>query len=442
VADPLAGLVALAVTPGDQTLSITDLADPPITLEYRATGTFADGTERDVTSSVSWEVDNAAPGSFVEPGRFQTSGRAAGRATVKALGGEVAGTASLRVVATITIVDPTFPPPLGTDALFAPELPVVTADPTRSPSILYPSDATLFPQGLARILFQHRPGQNTNALRLTFDSDVLHLTVLTSADRWQPDSLIWTLIAASHPGASTTLVVAGASSAMPGTIYASNPATLSFARTDPGGSIYLSSAASSGLQHTTLAASTASPLYPPAGDPTCVGCHAVSRDGARIALGYGGEKLQSFDARTLDTTISAALQYPMGWATFSPDGKLLLIANNGVLVLRDAATGLPVGTPDGRVPLAMKATHPDWSPDGRSIAVAVSNDITNMEIKNGSIARIPFQGGTFGAPEILVRSSPMNNNYFPRWSTRPPPPTHLRLLLSVPRAEANRPYGR
>ena len=60
--DPLAGLVALAITPDNQTLTITDLAAPPVEIDYRATGTFADGTQRDVTSLVSWEVDNPAPG--------------------------------------------------------------------------------------------------------------------------------------------------------------------------------------------------------------------------------------------------------------------------------------------------------------------------------------------------------------------------------------------
>lgn len=414
--DPLAGLVSLTIAPGDQTLLLTDLATPP-TLEYHATGTFADGVERDVTPFVTWELDNPAPGSFVEPGRFQASARAAGRATVTARGAEVTATATLLIVATITIIDPTFPPPLAADSLFGPGVPVVTGDPNRSPSLLYPSDATVFPQGLSRILLQYRPGQNTDAIRITFDSDVLHLTVLTSADRWQPDSQVWTLISASSPGASTTLVVAGASSAMPGTIYASKAATLSFSGTDPGGMIYLWSAASSGLHHTTLGSPTTTRLYPPAGATSCVGCHVVSRDGTQIALGYGGETLQTLDAATLTTRISADRQYPMGWATFSPDGKLLLIASNGALTLRDAATGAPVGTPDGRVPLAMKATHPDWSPDGRFVAVAVTNDITtNMEVKNGSIARIPFQDGAFGAPEILVKSGMMSNNYFPRWS--------------------------
>ena len=415
--DPLAGLVSLTVTPGVHTISITDLEDPPMTLAYAATGRFTDGSERDVTAMVAWRVDNPAPGTFRSAGNFETSQRAGGHVLVNAVAGPVTGTASLTVVVTLTVLDPTFPPPLGADTLFTPGTPIVTADPMRSPTILYPSDATMFPQGLARILFQHRLGQNNDALRLTFDSDVLHLTVLTSADRWQPDGPLWNLIAASHPGAQTTLTVAGASTTMPGTIYASRPARLSFARTNPGGVLYYWSAASNGVLRTTLGATTATRQYPPEGDATCVGCHTVSRNGASMAVSYGtSELLQSFDLRTLATTISETAKYPMGWAAFSPDGTLLLVADKGVLVLRGATTGMPVGTSDGRVPLSTKATHPDWSPDGTYVAVAISSDVSNMEIKNGAIARIRFSAGVFGEPEILVPSSPTSNNYFPKWS--------------------------
>ena len=87
-----------------------------------------------------------------------------------------------------------------------------------------------------------------------------------------------------------------------------------------------------------------------------------------------------------------------------------------MLTLRDASTGLPMGSPDGRVDLPTKATHPDWSPDGSYVAVALSSDISNMEIKGGAIARIPYSEGVFGAPEILVPGSATNNNYFPKWS--------------------------
>ena len=415
--DPLAGLVALTVAPGDRRIEITDLGDPPVTIDYVATGEFSDGSFRDVTTQVAWRVDNPGPGNFVSGSRYQTSHRAAGHVEVNAIAGAVVGTSALTVVVTTTIIDSTFPPPLGVESLFGPGVPIVTGDANRSPVVLYPSDDTIFPQGLARILFQHRGGQNNDAFRLTFESDVLHLKIFTSADRWQPDGATWFLIAASHPGAQTRFTVEGASSTNPGTIYAGAATKLSFARSDPGGVVTYWSAATNGVLRANLTALTATPLYPSEGDTTCVGCHAISRDGSKLAAGYGGETLQSIGLPGLETVISAPIdKVPMGWATYSPDGTLLLVADKGTLTLRDASTGLPVGTGDGRLTLPIKATHPDWSPDGSYVAVAISPDVSNMEIKGGSIARIPYREGVFGAPEILVAGSATNNNYFPKWS--------------------------
>ncbi len=415
--DPLAGLLALTVAPGDQNIRITDLGDPPVTIDYVATGEFSDGTSRDVTALVAWRVDNPGPGNFVTGGRYQTSQRAAGHVEVNAIAGSVIGTSELTVIVTTTIIDSTFPPPLGVEGLFAPGVPIVTGDANRSPAILYPSNDTMFPQGLARILFQHRGGQNNDAFRLSFESDVLHLTIFTSADRWQPDGATWFLIAASHPGRQVSFTVDGASSSDPVTVYASAATRLSFARSDPGGAVTYWSAATNGVMRSNLSALTATPLYPPTGDTACVGCHTISRDGSKLAAGYGGETLQSIELPGLETLISAPIdRIPMGWATFSPDGTLLLVADKGTLTLRDALTGLPVGSADGRLDLPLKATHPDWSPDGRYVAVALSSDISNMEIKGGAIARIPYTEGVFGAPEILVPGSATNNNYFPKWS--------------------------
>lgn len=414
---PLTGLVALTVAPGMLNIEITDLGAPPVTTDYVAIGEFSDGTSRDVTTLVSWRVDNPGPGNFVSGGRYQTSQRAAGHVKVNAIAGAIVGTSSLRVGVRTTIIDSTFPPPLGVESLFATGVPIVVGDASRSPVVVYPSDNTIFPQGLARILFQHRGGQNNDAFRLTFESDVLHLKVYTSADRWQPDGATWFLIAASHLGTRTRFTVDGASTTTPGTIYASAATNLSFARGDPGGAVTYWSAATKGVMRANLGALTATPLYPTEGDTSCVGCHTISRDGTKMAGGYGGETLQGVELPGLGTLISAPIEkIPMGWATYSPDGTMLLVADKGVLTLRDALTGLPIGPSGGRLDLLLKATHPDWSPDGSYIAVALSGDVSNMEIKAGAIARIPFEEGVFGAPEILVPGSPTNNNFFPKWS--------------------------
>ena len=414
--NPLAGLTALAIEPTETTIQITDLAQPPTAIDYVVTGAFDDGTTRDVTALVGWSVDNAAPGKIVRAGRYETSQAAAGHVVVRAFANDIEATSAVHVIVTLTVVDSVFPPPVGAEALFSPAAPIVVGDPMRSPGLLYPAAGTQFPQGLLHLLFQIATGRNNDAYRLRFESDVLHLTVLTGSDRWQADATMWALIARSHPAARSELTVDAASTAVPGTIYSADPVPLWFSRGAPGGVIYYWSAATSGVMRATPSAASATKLYPSESNPTCGGCHAVSRDGTTMVLGYDGEKQQTVTLGDLAVVDNAAAGKPMGWAAFSPTGELVLIADKGTLVLRDARTGAPIGLDGGRVPLALKATHPDWSPDGSYVAVTLAADVTNMEVKAGSIARIAYLGESgWGEPEILVASA-ADNNYFPRWS--------------------------
>jgi hypothetical protein len=208
----------------------------------------------------------------------------------------------------------------------------------------------------------------------------------------------------------------GASSAT-GAVYGGVPVPIDYSEDRPDGVIYYWSAATSGIMRGSLGATSAGKLYP--ADATCVGCHTESRDGSALAMGYGGETLQTIGLPTLDTIIDATAKIPMGWASYSPDGKRLVVANNGVLTLRDAVTGAPIGANGGKVqlPFSKYATHPDWSPDGAFVAVALTTTApTNQDVSTAGIARIPFHADTWGTAEVLVASIAGDNNYFPKYS--------------------------
>ncbi len=413
----LPGLVSLQVAPATTALAITDLSQPTQTIAYAAIGTFADGTSRDVTGLVTWTVDNPAPGAFAMPGVYRTSNAAAGRVTVIATSAPIAATATLTVAVTLAIVDAVFPPPDGAPPLFDSGLPVITADPMRSPAIVYPANDTMFPQGLAHILFQYKAGTANDAFRIALDSDLLHVVVLTGSNRWQPDEDLWRLVERSSGGTTVAVAVEALASAMPTAIYASPQVQLAFATAEPDGAIAFFSASTNGVMRGVLGATSTSKLFPPAADTTCVGCHAISRSGTAMAMGYGGPTLETVSLPTLTTQIPAMPKLPMGWAAWSPSGDRLLVASRGILALYDA-TGHPVGA---GIPLpgGVLATHPDWSPDGRTVVLALATSIDPMEldVKGGSIATISYAADVWGAPTILVASTATNdNNYYPRWS--------------------------
>lgn len=417
--DPLGDLVRLEITPKASELVIRDLSQPPAQVAFRAIGVFSDGARREITDQLIWNVDNASPGGFLDPGVYSTSNQAAGHVEVLATADTVWATSEITVRIDATIIDGAFPP--SDPNLFDNAKPVVMGDPLRSPTILYPSTATIFPQGLPTTVLQLDRGTSNDAFQLSFDTELLHLVVLTGADRWETGPL-QTVLAQSNVGDPMTVSIAAAAAADPGTIYQGGPISIRFSNDSPDGPLYFWSAATNGVMRGAVGAASAGKLYP--GDATCVGCHTVARDGSQMAMNWGGEgvaALQSIDLQSLATTIPATRLYDMGWATYSPDGSLLLIANNGNLTLRNAMTGMPINGPTGKVPLPFGryATHPEWSPDGSYVAVAYTSvQPTNLAVKSASIARLAFDSSTqtFSGPEILVASTAVDNYYFPKYS--------------------------
>jgi hypothetical protein len=320
------------------------------------------------------------------------------------------------VIVNATVVDPSFPPP--DPNIFQPGVPVITGDPTRSPALLYPSAGTRFPQGVGSTLFQLTPGAGNDTLQLAFDCELLHLGVLTGGDRWLATDQTQLLLAQSCLTEDIAVTLEGASSS-DGMIYGAPATPIAFSPDRPDGIIYYWSAATSGIHRGALGAETAAKLYP--GDTTCVGCHSVAHDGSALAMGYGGEILQTVGLPSLKTNIDASAKLPMGWAAFSPDATRVVVANKGVLTLYDAKTGLPIGAAGGKVmlPPGRFATHPDWSIDGAYVAIAMTPTMItdNMTVDTASIVRIPFSADKFGTPEVLVASTGAgDNNYFPKYS--------------------------
>lgn len=413
--DPLDNLVSVEIVPPEARIEITDLAQPHHTLQYEAIGRFTDGSTRDLTDLVTWAIDRDLLGAFEERGLFVASHTAAGHGTVAARVRGLQATGAIQIHIITTIIDPTFPPPAA--GLFAAGKPVVTNDPTRTPTLIYPSDGTIMPKVIASTLFQLEPGTGNNAFRISFDSDVLHLRVETGADRWRADGDVQRLLASSV-GPEPMRVSIAATSTTSSSVYAGASIMLGFSSDLIDVPLFYWSAATNGIMRGGVSAPSASKLYPSSG--TCVGCHALSRDGRALAFGVDSGtastfQLESLDLSTMQPTLPASPARPMGWAAWSPDGSRIVVANDGVLTLYNAITGGSLGVVP--LPSMRYATHPDWSPDGTKLAVAyTAQSPTNVDVRAASIALISYTNGTWGTPQMLVTGSASSNNYFPRWS--------------------------
>jgi TolB protein len=237
-----------------------------------------------------------------------------------------------------------------------------------------------------------------------------------------PNAEQWDWIAESNRGGEVTLSVRGLDAA--GQIYSSAQISLYFNATEVSGAIYYWSTGTEGVMRAEVSDGTPSLFYPAPGSAesgTCVGCHALSRDGTRLAVGYGGTVLRevSVPDRALILPQPQAVERASAWTAFSPDGELLLVAADGVLTLLDSDTGEPVGPNEGRVPLPETnvVTQPDWSFGGDQVAVVLGTRDGNKNVKGGAIALVPYNQGSWGEPEVVVAPVDSDdNNFFPAFS--------------------------
>lgn len=293
-------------------------------------------------------------------------------------------------------------------------------DPTKEPRIVYPSHETMFPINVSHIRHEWTPAQN-DLFRLVFEGPKTKVTIYTTAKDWEPSDEQWDWIAESNRGSAVKLTVSGIVQAAPQDVWQSRAIDLYFSASEVEGALYYWSTGSAGIMKALVSDRVPVKFYsdPKASDAnTCVACHTLSRDGKRMAVGYGGEKLKevSVPARTAILPASGNPTRDCGWSTFSPDGKMLLVASKGVLTLIDSDTGAPIGPDNGVVPLGGKlATHPDWAALGDKVVVSLATKAGNKDMEGGSIAILPYNKGAWGTPTVIVAAA-ADNNFFPVFS--------------------------
>jgi hypothetical protein len=316
--------------------------------------------------------------------------------------------------------------PAGADSLFEDS----TRNPAgtnagNEPAIVYPSHQTMFPVNVSRIRFEWTEPAVDLAYELRFEGDETQVSIFTTGSSWSPTEEEWDWVAESNRGGAVTFTVTALDPAAPGQAWTSGSIDVFISGAAVPGAIYYWSTGTSGVMRARIEDSISQKFYtdPEASDAgECVACHTVSRDGRRMAMGYGGEALRTIDIDTFDVLVPKPTQAErkVGWSTFSPDGELLLVAEKGVLRLLETETGEPVGDNDGIVPLpdGKKANMPDWSALGDKVAFAMTEGrVGNKEIEDASIAVIDYDNGTWGGVTVLVQSQGApDNNFFPAWS--------------------------
>jgi hypothetical protein len=157
----------------------------------------------------------------------------------------------------------------------------------------------------------------------------------------------------------------------------------------------------------------AAPYFQTAAD--CNGCHALSKDGTRMALTTiprGDGVGTVYDVISFQPAFATQ---PWNFASFTPGNDKLVTVSDGVLSLRSSTSGAILAA----IPTTagLQATHPELSPDGTALAnVETTGGSYDYVVNDGSIVTRSFDGTTFGPQHVLVANAANAANYYPSYS--------------------------
>jgi len=439
------GLRYLTVTPGDVTLRAEN--GVPATQAFRVTGHFEDDSTRDYTSDAVFSLDDPRLGAF--RGADFTSGVDVGGTTqVRAIVGTFSGEATLHLVIARTITDGapgsgTVPSNPGNFFGGAPSA-------AHAPRLVYPNDGVMVPPNLGKLEFHFRKGHAANSLfELHFSNGLtdvrIHLRCYMPAGVPQPPGVndgciytpspqVWAWLSETNRGAEPLRVTMRATDDTgSGPVGSSAPLSVQIARSELKGAVYYwTTSGSTGIMRYDFAGPPDNvaelALGPDQTGGTCVGCHALSRNGKKVVAAAGGSgpaRVLLYDLSTNAPVVPFDSTPKSAFHTWSPDGTqyagvhTYLGAGDPRIHLFDGNTGQIVSSINGTGTQANPPTQPDWSPDGQKIVYVRPDDYgpsANQNVQNiwtASLRMVTRLEGGWSAPQVIVPHASGRNRYYP-----------------------------
>jgi hypothetical protein len=488
---PIQGLKSITVSPAMTSLTLQYPVTPPgATVQLKAEGTFDDGHSADVTASVGWAISPAGI-AFMNGSTFTS--QAPGTFGVVAFAGTItSNSATVTVTLTGNVVG---------SGITQGDLDGTPAG--TSPTIAYPLDGALFPYKLGPIEFQVVPtSPSQTEARIAFEGDDIDLKVYEPCvpipSPTMPNACSVTVPADLEP----LLDAASEGTTLTETVRLAAPGGGSLAESKPLGARWSSSQLHGGLYYWSADLATGNTLImrydldtpgtppqqyftqlgtggmpsdeqnmdPPASNNStlCFGCHAISLDGSKIGLTFGGSQPALFAlidvaskksiATRLFSSDPNANQPFAAFTTFSPDGTAVLQSQAGKLWLRSADANLSNLMPgpvfSGQLGSDVAST-PFWAPKGDLLAFtgwvpnstlenqpADPSNTNGDETPTAEIWIAPVTGGmTFGTPTKLVPGMSGKSEYYPAISDDSVFVVFNESSCSGPAAPAGEAYG-
>jgi hypothetical protein len=294
-----------------------------------------------------------------------------------------------------------------------------------APTIAYPANNVIVPPNIGELDVHWTAPAGDDLFALTMSNEYITWTVFTEAANPSADFFTlqeWGALASSR--APLSLTVAGLAVAAPATKGTSTAQTASATNElVQGGVYYWQNEPTQGVYRYDMSTPSIPPssFFPTGQQPeSCIGCHALSRDGTKIALtltsGNGPGTVIDVSNYNVLVPYTTNTQY-WNFGTFTPDSSELVTVFEGAMSLRQSNGGTVIATVPSSA--GMEADHPDLSPDGTKLAnVETINDTYDFQVSQGAIVVRSFDQttNTFGAIQQLVPNVTGASNYYPSFS--------------------------
>lgn len=390
-------LASVAFEPASVTLTL-DGTNPQMGA-FTLKATYSGGATDVVTpEAVQFDRPDLASLQIGSPVVLTAPGVYAGTGTLHGIYKGLEATATLTVQVHVKDIDPAVSPAVVAK-LDATGLP---ADPALS-SLLYPYDATVFPQGLTSPLLMWNAPAASDVYRVhyeeqnyTFDG---YYPVAQPAQVRVPQKY-WDKIVASNPGGPLDVALSRWDAATD-TAYSSAKQQWKIAPASLRGAIYYWTTSAGGQMARIQPGGSAEALY----GGKCMGCHAVSSDGSTLVAvveglqtndGSGDNRAWvSFDLP--GATVRATSTFFGGNVAVNNDGKYVVFGSQ-TLRLGDSATGQEIpGSGLASLPLlpsSVGVMTPAFSPDGKHLAVVEGAGSWYHNLVGGRLATMDFDPAT------------------------------------------------
>ncbi|MCA9678329.1 MAG: PD40 domain-containing protein [Kofleriaceae bacterium] len=415
----------LRVEPGDVTLTVE--GGVAATQVYTVIAVAADGGETDVTDEATLSLSLPSLGSFAG-GVFTTALDRGGRAVVRAEWQGLSADADLTIVLRTVVVEPGVPGDAPDRFDGAPEG-------GNAPALRYPASGTIVPPNLNALELQFEPGAGNDLFEITFTGDLVELVVylpctpVGAGCAWLPSEDTWDLLATAARGETPLWYSVRGLPSGGGAVGSSTAQWIQFSRDDLLGGIYYWNAGAGAVMRYEFGRRGQSAEnflgVAQTGATTCVGCHTLTRDGSRIAIGLdipGPAGIEAYTVSTREKLWGAGGLgggFPTGdsdganFTTFSPDGETLAGSDGSNMWVRAAGDGA------GKTQVLTNALMPDWSPGGDRIVFARSATSVPfggaLGTSAGSLLTVDTATWTDQRP-LVTSTGTTDNNYYPAYS--------------------------